>query len=173
MAKENNRKQSAMHRLLDDPEKQIHMTYGVHGALAKLWRRMLSDLRINGFRFSVLMDKYLRDPKNHVPNNKSDRTSNRGNFNKEFSHPQMSWKVFCKGMKFLLVDDMEITVKARHADGTVTIHELFVPLNSEAFDNEFEEGDETDHVTARDQEEVTYLDYRPPAALKAADEEKS
>lgn len=158
---ENNRKLSAMTRLLDDPEKQIHMTYGVHGSLAKLWRRMLGDLKINGFRFSVLMDKYLRDPRNHVPNNKSDRTSNRGNFNKEFSFPQMSWKVFCKGMRFLLILRLEITVKAFHQDGSVTTHHLDVPLDSEAFDDEFaDDVDQSKEEPSMDQEEIPYLDYR-------------
>lgn len=171
MSKESGRKESAMHRLLADPEKQIHMTYGSHGALAKFWRRMLMDLGINGFRFSVLMDRYLRDPNNHVPNNKSDRTSNRGNFNKEFSHPQMSWKVFCKGMKFLLIESMEITIKAKHHDGKITEHHLFVPLDSDTAEMEIDEADKSDHEPAMDQEEITYLDYR--SEFKPTEDDKS
>lgn len=116
-------------RMLEDPNKEIHKTYGTVGLLSKLWRVILKDLNIGGYRFSVLMDRFLNDPNNQVPDNPKERFNNRGNLNKEMSNPTMSWKVFCKCMRFLQFTEFRITLEARHTDGKITTHRVMVNLH--------------------------------------------
>lgn len=110
-------------QLLTDPNKGISRTSGVNGVLSRLFRIMLLDLNINAMRWGVLMHSFINDVRNGVPNNKRDQTSIRGNLTKEFARPQMTWKVFCKAMRFLNVTGLQITVVATHANKpNQTIH---------------------------------------------------
>jgi hypothetical protein len=151
-------------RMLDDPNKEIHKTYGSVGLLSKLWRVILKDTRVSGYRFSMLMDRFLNDPKNHVPDNPKERFNNRGNLNKEFSNPTMSWKVFCKCMRFMQFLEFRITLEARHHDGTITTHRVMVNLNDglkdvPMFDEELADNpDATMPKRPDDQEQIPFLD---------------
>jgi hypothetical protein len=109
-------------RILTAPDKDVKKTFGANGVLSRLFRQMLLDLNIGPPQFSILMAQYLADPRNAVPNNKKDQTSMRGNLNKEFSRPQMTWKVFCKALRFLQITKIEFVLQASRAVGKPTIH---------------------------------------------------
>lgn len=127
-------------RLLDDPNKEIHKTYGPLGLLSKLWRTMLKDNQISGYRFSMLVERFLNNPKHKVPDNPKERFDNRGNLNKELTNPQMSWKVFIKSLRLQDVLDFKLTIEARHRDGRITRHSVMTVLSEDA--NDFPEFDE-------------------------------
>ena len=128
---------SKLIRLLNDPEKGMHETYGTNGILAHLFRRMLRDLNVSPMRWGNLMYDFITDPRNGVPDNKKDQTSYRGNFVKEFERRQMTWKVFCKAMRFLQLMRIELVIRAHHKGGRVTEHSTFV--NFGAVDREDEQ----------------------------------
>lgn len=117
---------------------------GSAGILSRLFQTILHDLNINGPRWKYLLDKYVdREVSNF--DNRRDRTSIRGNLNKELTRRRMSWKVFCKAMQFLDFVGFEIQIHAKHRSGQVTIHSTVVdwttPLQPQ-FDLENpEEGD--------------------------------
>lgn len=113
-------------RLLNDPTKGMNETYGTNGILAHLFRRMLHDLNVSPMRWGSLMYDFITDPRNGVPDNKKDQTSWRGNFVKEFERRQMTWKVFCKAMRFLQLPRIELVIRAHHRNGKVTEHSTFV-----------------------------------------------
>lgn len=113
-------------RLLNDPNKGMTETYGTNGILAHLFRRMLRDLNVSPMRWGSLMYDFITDPRNGVPDNKKDQTSYRGNFVKEFERRQMTWKVFCKAMRFLQLPRIELVIRAHHRNGKVTEHATFV-----------------------------------------------
>lgn len=115
-------------KMLEDPKKELNKTFGPVGALSKLFRVILFELKVSPYRFSMLMDRFLNDPKNQVPDNPKERFNNRGNLNKEFSNPAMSWKVFIKCMKFLQFTELRLTLEARHNDGTITSHRAMIDL---------------------------------------------
>ncbi len=117
---------SKLIRLLSDPEKGMNETYGTNGILAHLFRRMLRDLKVSPMRWGNLMYDFITDPRNGVPDNKKDQTSYRGNFVKEFERRQMTWKVFCKAMRFLQLPRIEIVIRAHHKHGKITEHSAFV-----------------------------------------------
>ena len=113
-------------RILTAPDKDVKKTFGANGVLSRLFRQMLLDLNIGPPQFGHLMAQYLADPRNAVPNNKKDQTSMRGNLNKEFSRPQMTWKVFCKALRFLQITKIEFVLQATRATGKPTIHSTVV-----------------------------------------------
>jgi hypothetical protein len=113
-------------RLLNDPTKGMNETFGTNGILAHLFRKMLHDLNVSPMRWGSLMYDFITDPRNGVPDNKKDQTSWRGNFVKEFERRQMTWKVFCKAMRFLQLVKIRFIVEAYHRNGKVTEHSTFV-----------------------------------------------
>lgn len=154
-------------KLLDDPNKEVHKTYGSFGALSKLWRIMVRDRNISPYRFGLMMERFLNDPKNRYPNNPKERMNNRGNLNKELSNPAMSWKVFCrKALRFLDLKEIRITVEAVNHDDTYTVHRIGIDLVHDALIDlpELDEGNQLEGAQRKklplpqDQEPITFLD---------------
>lgn len=68
-------------------------------------------------KWSMLMNKWVSDPKNVLDMNRKDRSSARGNLQKEFKRPRWSWKVFMKGMSFLEGVKLELNPVLTLKDG--------------------------------------------------------
>jgi hypothetical protein len=132
-------------RLLNDPTKGMYETYGINGILAHLFRRMLHDLNVNTLRWGSLMYDFITDPRNGVPDNKKDQTSMRGNFVKEFERRQMTWKVFCKAMRFLQMVRIQLIIRAHHRNGEVTEHSTFVNFGAAEEQDAQEPPEEPEH----------------------------
>lgn len=115
--------QTRIKRILDDPNKEIDQTYGTNGVLAKHWRIILAELNITTQKWLSLMADFVYDLRNGVPNNKSDQTSFRGNLTKELSRDQLTWKSFCRGLRFLKVRRMRIVTYLEHENGHISVHE--------------------------------------------------
>jgi len=113
-------------RLLTDQDKGITKTHGSNGVLSRLWRQMLKDMNIGPSKFGALLQSYILDPRNRVPNNRKDQISTRGNLTKEFARPQMTWKVFCKALRFLNINKIKFVIEAYHANGQVSLHSTMV-----------------------------------------------
>lgn len=113
-----------MDQLLKQPDKGAKKTAGTNGVLSRLWRTLLCLHEIEEKKWSRILDNYVSDPKNNIPNTKKDRISARGNITREFAKPQMTWKVFIKALRFLGVAKIEIVLNITHVNGKqVTIKE--------------------------------------------------
>jgi hypothetical protein len=177
------RKQRPIQQIMDDPNKGVSKTYGAWGLLSKLWRIILRDNHMNGYRFNVFMDRFLKDPKNQTKKNADgEHFDNRGNLNKEFSNPTMSWKVFTKCLKFIQANKVRVTVEIEHPDGHISMHRTMVDLHDNMlmsdprFAHELEDQLEA-HVSdpnapnlpiPDDQEPIIYLDPHPDDEADAA-----
>lgn len=95
---------------------------------ALFWMIVHSVTGGNTDRWNRNMRAFLEDPLNGIPNNERERSSARGNITKEFLRNTMSWKVFCKGIRFLQISKFELVIKAHHANGTVSEHSTMVHL---------------------------------------------
>lgn len=103
------------HDLLRDPEKRVREARGV---LTAIWRQFLNLRDIDGFQWDRLMRNYLDDPRNGVRQNPRDRSTERGNTNKELlKSDNLTWGRFLKGMFFLEPVKLEFTVRASFKDG--------------------------------------------------------
>jgi ribosomal protein S15P/S13E len=157
-----NRRRNPLAEILEDPNKGVNKTYGEVGSLARLFRTILSDLNIGGYQFTLLMTKFLNDPRNHIPDNKKDQTSNRGNLNKEFQKDTMTWKVFCKALRFLQFTRFRIIIQAERADGATTQHQVEVNLAlSQPDTSEYDDDYEETRPSGEEMPYVPYLDFDP------------
>lgn len=96
-----NQRHNNVTKILTLPDKGVNNTHGVGGVLSRLFRQMLMDFGIDGARYSSLLTRFMNDPANNIPNNRADRASKIGNFNKEFGKPSMSWKKFVEAIRLL------------------------------------------------------------------------
>lgn len=119
-----------IYKILSSPDKGVTRTSGANGVLARMFRKMLYDLNITNAKWGSLMYDFITDIRNGVPNNKKDQTSMRGNLTKEFSRPQMTWKVFCKALRFMQITRIELAIKAYHENGKTSVHSTEVDFGS-------------------------------------------
>ncbi len=64
-------------------------------------------------KWTTLVEEYLSDSRNSIKQNIKDRSSARGNLQKEIiGNKGMSWKVFCKALRLLGVVKFDITITA-------------------------------------------------------------
>ncbi len=108
---------------------------GTGSILSSMFRSIIFDLNIGNNRFNFLMESFLNDRRNAIPQNNKDRASARGNFRKEFLKESMSWKVFCKGLRFLQVVKFELVIRLHHPNGTTTEHSKSVNLGDPVFND--------------------------------------
>lgn len=140
-----------MMKLLAAPDKGISRTHGPNGILARLFRTILYDEGITPFKYMDFMDSFIRENQSGVPKNRVDLTSWRGNLTKELSHDRISWKVFCKALRFLRILRVEFKITAFWRDGHVSEHATYVELTSNEsikalLDGENEKMDTSDPV---------------------------
>jgi hypothetical protein len=149
---------TALDKILQSPDKHVGQTSGANGVLANLFRKMLKKEEVNIPRWGSLMGDFITDVRNGVPNNKKDQTSIRGNLTKEFARPQMTWKVFCKALRFLQVIKFELVINAHFGRGksvsyytTVDLGQRNQNIHHLLDDLETEEPDEPDELDEYDE----------------------
>lgn len=132
-------------RMLAAPDKEVKKTSGANGVLARLFRIILLNLNVTPARFGSLLQQYILDPRNGVPENKKDQTSARGNLTKEFYKPQMTWKVFLKAMRFLRIKKIVFIVELHHSGpgNKTTLHSTDVNLGDPGMIEALEAVDDT------------------------------
>ena len=105
-------------------------TANTDSVLAALFQRVMFELGINDQKFHLLLEKYLTNPRNGIPQNITDKSSARGNLRKELLRRVMSWKVFIKGLKFLNIRKCKLSITLTHVNGSETIHAIDINLNT-------------------------------------------
>ena len=98
------------------------------GALARLFRELLKDIGMTPMAWSSKMERFLDDPRNRIPRNGKDRSSARGNMNKELCRPTMTWKVFRKGLQFLGAVHVRFEIHATWPNRTKTVTGINIQL---------------------------------------------
>lgn len=117
-----------MARIFEAPEHAISRARGIAGFLSKMFITICSDLNVGTMRWQRLINDYVNDPENGVPDNPHSKTSERGNLTKQLSKPEMSWKTFCKALRIFKFTRVEITLVAHHRNGSITTHHSSVIL---------------------------------------------
>lgn len=115
-------------RMLQSPDKEVSKAKGI---LARLFRQILEDADINYYRWDMLMEQYLDNPRNRVPTNTKERSSARGNLNKELRRESMTWKVFDKALRFLGPTKVRFEVHLTWRSKKTTVHGINVQLGQD------------------------------------------
>lgn len=109
---------------------------GVDSILAVLMRKIMVEIgTANATTFDRLLERFISNPANGVPNNVKERSSARGNLRKELLRAVMSWRVFCKAIRFNNVPRFDITITLYHRNKSVTSHTLAVNTETIPIDN--------------------------------------
>lgn len=104
---------------------------GSDAILAGMFRNIIHDTGISLMKWNELMNTYIKDPRNSIPTNNKEQSSERGNLQKELFKSKMTWKVFCKGMRLLNFTKFKISLDVYHLDGKISIHSAMVRLAAE------------------------------------------
>lgn len=104
--------------------------------LASLFRTILFDLGITPNRFNSLLERYIITA--NIPKNIKEISSLRGNLKKELLKTTMTWKVFIKGLVFLSVKKIDISIRLHHSNNKITEHYKSVTLS---YDDDTEEAE--------------------------------
>jgi hypothetical protein len=120
-------------KMLESQDKEVGNARGI---LARLFRKILADLSVTYYHWDMLMEKYLDNPRNRVPSNTKERSSARGNLNKELRRESMTWKVFDKALRFLGPVRAEFSVKLTWQNKRTSVHSVEVLLGEESDQDE-------------------------------------
>jgi hypothetical protein len=84
------------------------------------------------------MLRYLKDPRNRIPQNSRDMSSARGNLSKELLRPTMTWGVFEKAIRFLNPFRVRLRLEFEWKSGIKTEYTavIYVGDKSEPVDEE-------------------------------------
>lgn len=121
----------SLNKVLSSPDKEVKEAKGV---LARLFRQILFEDKMNGQRWNALMVRYLNDPRNNIATNGKDRSTCRNNLNKELSRPTMTWKVFRKALHFLGIVRIRFELHIEWPFKRFSKHSLMLEVNSEEKD---------------------------------------
>lgn len=91
--------------------------------LARMFRQMLRDLRIDHAIWHRKMMSYLSDSRRVVAPTSKERAYARGNLNKELRRPRMTWRTFSdKAIPFLNPLRIRFIIEADWPNGKTTRH---------------------------------------------------
>lgn len=155
-----NKRQVGLRDTLKPRSFGVGVPSGITGVLAKMFRNIVHELGIGPSQWDYLMDQYLNrelkvledrrrermirqggvETAEQIDTNRRDRTSLRGNLNKEFKRKIMTWKVFCKGARFLQIRRFKFVIIAEHTNGRVSEH--FMTVSFEDVTHEIEMPDD-------------------------------
>lgn len=99
----------AVKALLSNNAPPAAMTDG--GILADLFRRMLTSLNVDEFKWDELMDKFVRQELQLIENPEAGTYDALGaNLTKELTAPTMTWKTYLNSLRFLGLTGAQFTV---------------------------------------------------------------
>lgn len=101
-------------------------------AIKTLFSKIIDDLSINDRKWRRLMENYLRDPTNGIPNNTDEHVQQRSSINKNFlSNESMTWVMLCRALRFIRVKRFRISLTLVHSNNTTTEHGIWLTVRNE------------------------------------------
>ena len=90
----------------------------IKGVLTRVFKLFLKAFQKDKTAtWNALMDRYVLDPANNIPDDRSKQTSAKGNAKREYLAPQLSWTKFCEAMRFADFEKLEMIFVATNRDG--------------------------------------------------------
>lgn len=97
--------------------------------LGQFFNQILNDNNVKPKDLDFFMTRYVQDPVNGFPQDRRSISSARGNLRKELLNKYMSWRVFCKGLRFIKIKRFTLTIRAEYSKGEIKEHSVSVDLN--------------------------------------------
>jgi len=99
----------------------------VTGILASIYREILFDLGITGGKFNMLLEQYVRI--SHKERDSVNISNFKNALKKELLGATMTWKVFMKGLGFLSVVKLDLTLNLTYKCGNETLHKKTIHIS--------------------------------------------
>ena len=116
-------------------KKQKVTSSNINAILSMIFSDIMFKLGINQSVFQQKISKYIANvATNKVMTNKTLITE-RSSLKKELLSPEMTWKVFCKGINFLGYDSFQLKIDIYHNNGTVTTSEKEIMISTSDTNN--------------------------------------
>lgn len=119
--------------------------------IKELFTKIVEDHGITQLTWKRLMDNYLKDPLNHIPNNREAHVQERSALTKNFvTNPFMTWVMLCRALRFIRVKRFRISLTLVHSNNSTSEHGMWVNLrNKYPSLNDQKENDETNDSLSR------------------------
>ncbi len=98
------------------------------GILSSLINKIFKDQHIEAARFHALLQTYLEDPLNGIPQTSHGISSARSNHIKEIKKSSISWKWFIRTLKILRLNHFTLTITVHRKNMEDTNHSVEVNL---------------------------------------------
>ena len=121
--------QSATMHIVNQPDKGLNKATGAHNVLTAAFRSLMLQINLTLPLWSRLMNDWMSDRRNNVPVTPKERTSMRGNLQKELHRERITWKVFLKAMRFMQVRRVEIKFVFHVKGRAPIVHENHVDFD--------------------------------------------
>ena len=116
-------------------KKQKVTSSNINAILSMIFSDIMFKLGINQSVFQQKISKYIANvATNKIMTNKTLITE-RSSLKKELLSPEMTWKVFCKGINFLGYDSFQLKIDIYHNNGTVTTSEKEIIISTSDTNN--------------------------------------
>ena len=116
-------------------KKQKVTSSNINAILSMIFSDIMFKLGINQSVFQQKISKYIANvATNKVMTNKTLITE-RSSLKKELLSPEMTWKVFCKGINFIGYDSFKLKIDIYHNNGTVTTSEKEIMISTSDTNN--------------------------------------
>ena len=116
-------------------KKQKTTSSNINAILSMIFSDIMFKLGINQSLFQQKISRYIANiATNKVMTNKTLITE-RSSLKKELLSPEMTWKVFCKGINFLGYDSFQLKIDIYHNNGTVTTSEKEIMISTSDTNN--------------------------------------
>lgn len=102
------------------------------GTLSKLFRQIMAEQNYGQNIWNRNMLRYLKDPRNRIPQNSRDMSSARGNLSKELLRPTMTWGVFEKAIRFLNPYKVRLRLEFEWRGGVKTEYTAVIHVSDKA-----------------------------------------
>jgi hypothetical protein len=128
MDKDRSSRKNSVEYVLADPEKRANETYGPGGLLATLFRNILAALEITPARWSKRMQIHFDETSKLNYSTRKDLSGVRANINSAFLGDSMTWKSLCKGVVFLGMSKMRVTIEVSRG-GNSKVHSAAIEVD--------------------------------------------
>lgn len=105
------------------------------GTLSRLFRQIMADIFPEKEAMNIWnrnMVRYLKDPRNRIPQNSRDMSSARGNLSKELLRSSMTWGVFEKAIRFLNPCRVRLKLEFEWHSGLKTEYSAVIHVSDKA-----------------------------------------
>jgi len=135
---------------------KINQTANSGRKLATIFKQLRLALKIGPREWLRLMNVYLNSPLLSIPKRGAERSAVKSKVDKELRTDSMTWKMFMRGMRFLGMHEMGITLTI-HRDSKVTKHSLRITniVDSACFQQRY-----TDQCKLEEEQRLKLVDVK-------------